>query len=312
MCQLEGSTKKPKEILLKLMAVVRGSGYSHLLDSAGKRRRMTESLRKPDETSTGLTAVTAAAVDQRRSEWLTTGNMRRWIEGWTQFLFDNDFAVNRMHPIHNKMMPYVSKQKRSRIINPDETHLLLSTELEKGGPRASVYSDPALGAAARPTVVNPRHTSMMLATNARHEVLAPYLEFDSNATAENQGVDALWVKELPKPVGFFGNAEASGTQISRPGCEVTPKGGSGKGSFTRWIDKIVEPVYNITPTFIYREPVYDSDAYSEYSLDDDVDLVDDLPVLKIYRYFGGISHFSLIYGRSVGFGKVGFGIFNRF
>ena len=35
-------------------------------------------------------------------------------------------------------------------------------------------------------------------------------------------------------------------------------------------------------------------------------------VLKIYRYFGGISHFSLIYGRSVGFGKVGFGIFNRF
>eukprot|EP00966_Prymnesium_polylepis_P212750 4927281-Prymnesium_polylepis.1 len=37
------------------------------------------------------------------------------------------------------MMPYVSKQKRKRIINPDETHLLLSTELEKGGPRASVY-----------------------------------------------------------------------------------------------------------------------------------------------------------------------------
>eukprot|EP00966_Prymnesium_polylepis_P274427 6340776-Prymnesium_polylepis.1 len=78
--------------------------------------------------------------------------MRRWIEGWTKFLFDNDFAVNRMHPVHKKMMPYISKQKRSRIINPDETHLLLSTELEKGGPRASVYSDPALGAAARPTV----------------------------------------------------------------------------------------------------------------------------------------------------------------
>eukprot|EP00966_Prymnesium_polylepis_P223273 5165769-Prymnesium_polylepis.1 len=61
MCQLEGSTKKPKEILQKLMAVVRDSGYGHLLDSAGKRRRMSESLRKPDETSTGLTAVTAAA-----------------------------------------------------------------------------------------------------------------------------------------------------------------------------------------------------------------------------------------------------------
>eukprot|EP00966_Prymnesium_polylepis_P202782 4698061-Prymnesium_polylepis.1 len=89
---------------------------------------------------------------------------------------------------------------------------------------------------------------MMLATTARHEVLAPYLEFDTSATAENQGVDALWVKELPKPVGFFGNAESSGTQISRPACEVTPKGGSGKGSFTSWIDKIVEPVYDITPT----------------------------------------------------------------
>ena len=96
-CQLEGSTKKPKEILLKLMAVVRGSGYSHLLDSAGKRRRMTESMRKPDETSTGLTAVTAAAVDQRRSEWLTTGNMRRWIEGWTQFLFDSAGSSSCSH-----------------------------------------------------------------------------------------------------------------------------------------------------------------------------------------------------------------------
>ena len=94
-----------------------------------------------------------------------------------------------------------------------------------------MYSDPTLGAAARPTVINSRHTSMMLATNARHEVLAPYLEFDSSATAENQGV-ALWVKELPKPVGFFGNAEVSGTQISRAGCEVTPKGGSGKSTFT--------------------------------------------------------------------------------
>ena len=49
--------------------------------------------------------------------------------------------------------------QRRRIINMDESHLLMTTEVEKGGPRASVYHDPSLGAPQRSKVVNPRHTT---------------------------------------------------------------------------------------------------------------------------------------------------------
>eukprot|EP00966_Prymnesium_polylepis_P333515 7388976-Prymnesium_polylepis.1 len=142
---------------------------------------------------------------------------------------------------------YIPKAKRRRIINPDDTHLMLSTELEKGGRRSSVFSDPELGAPARETVLCTRHVSLFLGVTAAHEVLAPYLEFDSTAADDNQTVGAAWVNDLPKPLDFFGNPESKGKQTSKTACEVSAKGGSGKGSFISFIDKMIEPVYTITP-----------------------------------------------------------------
>ena len=173
MNQLEGVTKKPAEIRRKLLAAVAGTAHAALLKSTPQQSKLMLTLRKPDATSAGLAATTASAVEKRRSDWLTTGNLERWLYGWGQFLLLTGFGIKRLNPATGEMGIYVPKAKRRRIINPDETHLLLSTELEKNGPRASVYSDPELGAPARETVVCSRHTSLFLAVTAAHEVLAP-------------------------------------------------------------------------------------------------------------------------------------------
>ena len=242
------------------MAAVAGTTHAALLASAPQQQKMLLALRQPDATSAGLAATTASAVEKRRSDWLTTGNLERWLYGWGQLLLLTGFGVKRLNPATGAMGIYVPKAKRRRIINPDDTHLLLSTELEKNGPRASVYSDPELGAPAREMVVCSRHTSLFLAITAAHEVLAPYFEFDSTAVDDNQTVGAAWVKDLPKPRGFFGNPETKGKQVSRPACEVSAKGGSGKGSFLSFFDKMIAPVYNITPEWVYADGDGDGDG----------------------------------------------------
>ena len=83
------------------------------------------------------------------------------FDGWENFLLDNGFGEWRMRPVLKKKMVYVPRQKRLRVLQCDETHQIMSTELEKGGTRANVYADVELGASGRSTVVNARHISGM-------------------------------------------------------------------------------------------------------------------------------------------------------
>ena len=97
----------------------------------------------------------------------------------------------------------------------------------------------------------------------------PYFEFDSAAVDDNQTVGAAWVKDLPKPKGFFGNPESEGKLVSRPACEVSTKGGSGKGSFLSFIDKMITPMYKITPDWVYADGGGDGDGGSSSDADAD-------------------------------------------
>jgi hypothetical protein len=254
MMQLEGRCPKPRELMGKLQAAVKGTKYESMFGTRNKRDKFLIKTRTPDDTA-GLNSVTADSVDKRRVDWLTTGNIDRWFDGWEEFLIANHFGERLPREGYDDNQVYVPMAKRRRIINPDESHLLMSTEVEKSGPRASVYHDPALGAPQRSKVVNPRHTTIMAATTAASEVFSLYMEFDG--VEENGRVHPSWVRGVPRPKGFFGGQQL---QTSRPACEVTPNGGSTKSSFLSWHDKIVAPVYTITPKF-----VWDSDG----ELDDD-------------------------------------------
>ena len=111
------------------------------------------------------------SVEQRRVEYLTEGNVTRWMDGWEAFLVKRNFGELKRHPQLKKEMVYVPAQKRARIINPDEMKSEMTTELESGGPRSLVYIDTSLGAPQRSKVVNPRHITQMQATTGKRKVL---------------------------------------------------------------------------------------------------------------------------------------------
>eukprot|EP00966_Prymnesium_polylepis_P012456 286331-Prymnesium_polylepis.1 len=71
----------------------------------------------------------------------------------------HDFSVVEVNPDTGEEGVYVPLAKRRRIIQTDETHQVMSTQLESGGPRAHVYVDTTHGAFARATVTNQRHTT---------------------------------------------------------------------------------------------------------------------------------------------------------
>eukprot|EP00966_Prymnesium_polylepis_P302210 6982406-Prymnesium_polylepis.1 len=62
----------------------------------------------------------------------------------------------------------------------------MSTQLESGGPRAHVYVDTTLGAFARATVTNQRHTTGMYSVNYAGEAVPSYYMFDSDAKEKKQ------------------------------------------------------------------------------------------------------------------------------
>ena len=97
-----------------------------------------------------------------------------------------------------------------------------------------------------------------------------YWLFDSAAKEEeNQEIHPSWVVGLPHVKGFFGHGHEKVTL--KPGCEVTAKGGTVRGTFLRWIDKAVDPAYpNIT-----RDWVYDYEADTN-----EVDSVGDPPIIS--------------------------------
>ena len=76
--------------------------------------------------------------------------------------------------------------KRAFIINGDEHQHVMSTVLERAGPRSRTYVDPDLGAAQRKVYANPHHNTGMYWTMADGEVGPPHELFDSGATTEER------------------------------------------------------------------------------------------------------------------------------
>ena len=282
--QSVGQAPKPKELVAKAMSSIQGTGSEGLLSTPAKKKHFKRALRHgADRLSSGK----GESIDTRRVDVLTEENVTAWFTGWIRFTMNKQFSVNRRDDT-GVLRPYISKQKRARIIQPDEFDLVMSTEMDSGGPRANVYFDKALGAAVRRKVVNARHTTGQLATNGAREVLPPYFEFDSlSADAPKAGrashsanvtrasaaatteedlsgrVHPSWFIGLPRVTGRFGHS----TDVSLPsGWEVSAKGGTIKGSFIRWIEKSVDPAYpNIQ-------------AEWEYASDGSEDSVGDMPI----------------------------------
>jgi hypothetical protein len=231
----------------KMMAAASGTPSARHMATLAQQKNMLTWLRRGENA---LCSGKGDSTDARRSEALEFNAYKEWFDGWCEFLVANDFGEWRQHPTLGRVV-YIPRQKRRRIINPDETHTVMSTELEHGGPRANVYHDPKLGAPARPSVTNARHVSAMYSVNAAGEVLPIYFEFDSSAQDENFKIHPSWVIGLPRPIGRWGHDKDTELQCA---CEVSSKGGTQSGSFLNWIVHVIESAYpNIEPQFRYDE-----------------------------------------------------------
>ena len=161
-----------------MMAAAAGTPAAELLLSDGQKARFLQAARSgPDRLDTGK----GISVEQRRTDYATTGNVEHWVGGVERFLMNQSFAVKRRHPDTGEYTTYVSKQKRRRMFNCDEKQIRMSTELVAGGPSARVYFDQSLGVAGRGSVTNARHTTGMFATTCAGQVLPPHFTFDSSA-----------------------------------------------------------------------------------------------------------------------------------
>ena len=246
--QLSGSSVLPSELTIKLQACVSGTVHEAVVLSEKQCQKL---LAKTREGPDALTSEEGESICKRRTEALTYANVLQFFEDWEELLINRQFAVMRWNEDEGRYMPYVSKQKRLRILATDETHTVMTTALEVGGPRSHVYIDRDIGVPGRATVTNQKHTTACYTTNAAKEVLGIYLEFDSTATDRtNQTAHPAWYNLLPRPQGYYGHKEL---YTCEPAHEVNEKGGTVSGSFMRLFEKIVDPAYpNVTPEWEFE------------------------------------------------------------
>jgi hypothetical protein len=158
--QIEGGSMKPAELSTLMKSATVGTPLEPKTQSGAQVRKLLKRTRQGENR---LFSRVGESIAQHRSDWLTEGNVAHSFDGWEKFLIAQDFGEWKTHPKTKQRMVYVPEQKRRRVLQCDETHQIMSTELEKGGTRAHVYVDPDLGASGRSSVVNSRHTSGMCA-----------------------------------------------------------------------------------------------------------------------------------------------------
>ena len=162
MQQLDGNSLRPVELSALVKAATTGTPLEPKTQSGAQVKKL---LRRTREGDNRLSSRKGENIASNRSDWLTEGNVAHSFNGWETFLVVRGFGEWKTHPETKTKRVYVPQCKRRRIVQPDETHQIMTTALEAGGPRAHVYSDPELGASGRSTVVNSRHTSAMCAAH---------------------------------------------------------------------------------------------------------------------------------------------------
>jgi hypothetical protein len=158
--QIDGNSLKPAELSTLMKSATLGTPLEPKTQSGAQVAKL---LRRTRQGENRLLSRVGESIAQNRSDWLTEGNVTHSFDGWEKFLVAQKFGEWKTHPETKQQMVYVPRQKRRRVVQCDETHQIMSTELEKGGSRAHVYIDPDLGASGRSSVVNSRHTSGMCA-----------------------------------------------------------------------------------------------------------------------------------------------------
>eukprot|EP00966_Prymnesium_polylepis_P321578 7377887-Prymnesium_polylepis.1 len=135
--QIAGQEQSTAKIAASMLATLDGNELVSLLNTKGKRRN---AIKKVKQMCHELATKTKKTSEDRRVEWLTVSNVVIWFQGYVACLQHHGF----IEPKPDDPL-FIPLYKLRRMSNSDETHHKLSNEGDKGGSRANVLVNPALG-----------------------------------------------------------------------------------------------------------------------------------------------------------------------
>jgi hypothetical protein len=144
------------------------------------------------------------SIEERRSKWLTITNCLLYAEATERTLVEFGFCADSPSELENGDPCLVTfyPGMEDRILNMDETHILLSNAPDKGGPRSSRRGSSDIAPGQTKIVEAAGHITMFVTATAAGGVLPPFFIFKSSAKdVNNLPLKETVYKGLPKVRG---------------------------------------------------------------------------------------------------------------
>ena len=184
-----------------------------------------------------FTASVSDRAEERRLKWTTYANIKMWFDSFDRFLVEFGFGS-----LMEDGSVFVSDEQKARILNVDETALLMDGTMQNKGGRPTVTffngSLPVLGAVTSKTS---QSTTMITGSNALGEVIPPHFQFSTTAKSSDREKLRLETVRFMKDVrGKFGHDVEKKFPCT---FGLNEKGGMDKEEFEKYILHSILPLY---------------------------------------------------------------------
>ena len=249
MMQVSGTGEaKPRQLKSLINATTKGTCHE---GQFSQDYAYTKVLSK---NATTMEASSGRTQEDIRGQWTTYEKMHLWFQTTKKDLLKLGLAIDKpVFDSNNNMIAevYIADDCKARMINFDETDHPLSSEDDKGGPRAQTYTNPSLPRPGGSSTRGHQHTTGVYGTTALGEVIPPLYIFDSSAqTEDGLRVNERSVNGLPKVCGKFGcpTVETYSSFIA-----VRNSGSMDEGLFQEYIENVILPLYQNIGTRVVRD-----------------------------------------------------------
>ena len=176
-------------------------------------------------------------AEERRVCWTTYSNLQLWFGMWEKQLTLLGLMEN-----DKRRKPFIPPNKMQRILNFDETNLLLEGSLiNRGGRPVAYWFDPRLPQIGLETVKSAYLCTMITGSTAFGEALPPHFQFATSAKTDEGKrlqVDCIcWMKNV---VGEFGLGKTTSLPAT---IGMNEKGSMDMEEFAQYICNAIMPIY---------------------------------------------------------------------
>jgi hypothetical protein len=145
------------------------------LDSASRLVK-----RLANDTAVDMSCDKLNFAEERYVRWTTYSNLQLWFGTWERQLTIHGFMEN-----NERGQPFIPCDKLQRILNFDETSLLLDgSSINRGGRPAAYWFDPRLPQVGIETVKAAYSSTMITGSTAFGEALLPHFQFTTSAKTD--------------------------------------------------------------------------------------------------------------------------------